>query len=118
MVLMKIIDNGFTSEYNNGNPLTKSYSEENKRNMYQSISSKPEFYESDTELNIVFIYSFNPNNLFYITSLGCIIQIDLEKNKLISKKKYNEPTIISNFIIQNGKILCIYNNKILKLIKI
>ena len=76
------------------------------------------YYESDTELNIVFIYSFNPNNLFYITSLGCIIQINLEKNKLISKKKYNEPTIISNFIIQNGKILCIYNNKILKLLKI
>ena len=41
------LDNGFTSEYNNGSPLAKSYSEENKRNMYQSISSKPELYESD-----------------------------------------------------------------------
>ena len=76
------------------------------------------YFESDTELNIVFIYSFNPNNLFYITSKGYIIQINLERNKIISKKQYNEPTLISNFIIQNEKILCIYNNKILKLIKI
>ena len=76
------------------------------------------YFESDIELNIVFIYSFNPNNLFYITSKGYIIQINLERNKIISKKQYNEPTLISNFIIQNEKILCIYNNKILKLIRI
>ena len=76
------------------------------------------YIENDSESNIIFIYSFNTNNLLYITSIGHIFHINLENNKLISKKKYNIPTKISNFMIKQGKILCIYNNKILKLLKI
>ena len=76
------------------------------------------FIENTEESNIIFVFSYNSNNIVYITLNGHLFQRNLEKNKITSSKKYFEKTLISNFIYQNGKILCIYNNKILKLLKI
>ena len=53
------LDNGFTSGYNNGSPMAKSYSVKNEGNMYQSVSSKPELYENE---------NIKPNNSFLNTS--------------------------------------------------
>ena len=53
------LDNGFTSGYNNGSPMARSYSVKNEGNMYQSVSSKPELYENE---------NIKPNNSFLNTS--------------------------------------------------
>ena len=53
------LDNGYTSGYNNGSPMARSYSVKNERNAYQSVSTKPELYEND---------NIKPNNSFLNTS--------------------------------------------------
>ena len=53
------LDNGYTSGYNNGSPMARSYSVKNERNTYQSVSTKPELYEND---------NIKPNNSFLNTS--------------------------------------------------
>ena len=53
------LDNGFTSGYNNGSPMARSYSVKNERNTYKSVSTKPELYESE---------NIKPNNSFLNTS--------------------------------------------------
>ena len=40
------LDNGFTSGYQRGNPMARSYSVNNK-NIYESVSKKPELYEKE-----------------------------------------------------------------------
>ena len=40
------LDNGFTSGYQKGNPMARSYSVDNK-NIYESVSVKPELYEKE-----------------------------------------------------------------------
>jgi hypothetical protein len=40
------LDNGFTSGYNNGSPMARSYSVKNERNTYKSVSTKPELFEN------------------------------------------------------------------------
>ena len=43
------LDNGFTSGYLKGNPMARSYSLDNKnnKNIYESVSNKPELYEKE-----------------------------------------------------------------------
>lgn len=53
------LDNGFTSGYNNGSPMARSYSVKHERNTYQSVSTKPELYEND---------NIKPNNSFLNSS--------------------------------------------------
>ena len=53
------LDNGFTSGYNNGSPMARSYSVNHERNSYKSVSTKPELYEND---------NIKPNNSFLNTS--------------------------------------------------
>ena len=53
------LDKGFTSGYNNGNPMARSYSVKNERNTYNSVSEKPELYENE---------NIKPNNSFLNTS--------------------------------------------------
>ena len=53
------LDNGFTSGYNNGSPMARSYSVNHERNTYKSVSTKPELYEND---------NIKPNNSFLNTS--------------------------------------------------
>ena len=53
------LDNGFTNGYNKGSPLARSYSVNHERNIYKSVSTKPELYE------IGFI---KPDNSFLNTS--------------------------------------------------
>ena len=52
------LDNGFTSGYNAGSPMARSYSV-NERNTYRSVSAKPELYENE---------NIKPNNSFLNTS--------------------------------------------------
>ena len=40
------LDNGFTSGYNSGSPMARSYSVKNERNTYKSVSTKPELFEN------------------------------------------------------------------------
>ena len=53
------LDNGFTSGYNSGSPMARSYSVKNERNTYKSVSTKPELYESG---------NIKPDNTFLNTS--------------------------------------------------
>ena len=53
------LDKGFTSGYNSGSPMARSYSVKNERNTYNSVSEKPELYESE---------NIKPNNSFLNTS--------------------------------------------------
>ena len=53
------LDNGFTSGYNNGSPMARSYSVNHERNTYKSVSTKPELYEND---------NIKPDNSFLNTS--------------------------------------------------
>ena len=53
------LDNGFTSGYNKGSPMARSYSVNHERNSYKSVSTKPELYEND---------NIKPNNSFLNTS--------------------------------------------------
>lgn len=53
------LDNGFTSGYNSGSPMARSYSVKNERNTYMSVSEKPELYENG---------NIKPNNSFLNTS--------------------------------------------------
>ena len=53
------LDNGFTSGYNNGSPMARSYSVNHERNTYKSVSTKPELYEDG---------NIKPDNSFLNTS--------------------------------------------------
>ena len=53
------LDNGFTSGYNNGSPMARSYSVKNERNTYKSVSTKPELFENG---------NIKPDNTFLNTS--------------------------------------------------
>ena len=53
------LDNGFTSGYNSGSPMARSYSVNHERNTYRSVSSKPELYENE---------NIKPDNNFLNTS--------------------------------------------------
>ena len=53
------LDNGFTSGYNNGSPMARSYLVKNERNTYKSVSTKPELFENG---------NIKPDNTFLNTS--------------------------------------------------
>ena len=53
------LDNGFTSGYNSGSPMARSYSVNHERNTYRSVSAKPELYENE---------NIKPDNNFLNTS--------------------------------------------------
>ena len=91
------LDNGFTSGFQRGNPMARSYSVDNK-NIYESVSKKPELYEKEN-------LKPNSDNIFLNTSKY------FQPNTQRDFHGVYDSTLRTSFI--NTKTNTEYNNKLM-----